>query len=325
MGKGGTQRNISQTVLKKVPINLPPLPEQRKIVEIIEELFSELDKGVESLKKAREQLKTYRQAVLKAAFEGKFTYDKDSKTSPDLANGIRKNNKENHIDPKFSLPQIPANWIWTRNETLLKYVTSGSRDWKKYYSDKGALFIRTQNINTNKLTKENVAFVELPEKVEGKRSLIEKHDILITITGANVGKVALIDFDIEEAYVSQSVALLKYLDSRITKFLYYYFQAPNFGKTFIDKMVYGMGRPVLSLPNMKNVPIALPPIAQQELIIQEIESHFSICDHIEKTIDESLSQAEALRQSILKQAFEGKLTVKWREENKELLKSEVNN
>ena len=72
-GKGGAQPNISQGIIKEWPINLPPLNEQHRIVAKIEELFSELDKGIESLKTAREQLKVYRQALLKHAFEGKLT------------------------------------------------------------------------------------------------------------------------------------------------------------------------------------------------------------------------------------------------------------
>ncbi len=72
-GKGGAQPNISQGILKDWPICLPPLNEQHRIVAKIEELFSELDKGIESLKTAREQLKVYRQALLKHAFEGKLT------------------------------------------------------------------------------------------------------------------------------------------------------------------------------------------------------------------------------------------------------------
>ncbi len=72
-GKGGAQPNISQGILKAWPICLPPVNEQHRIVAKIEELFSELDKGVESLKTAQAQLKVYRQAVLKHAFEGKLT------------------------------------------------------------------------------------------------------------------------------------------------------------------------------------------------------------------------------------------------------------
>lgn len=69
--------------------------------------------------------------------------------------------------------------MWVTSRILSWYVTSGSRDWKKYYSNSGAIFIRTQDINKNELSLDNVAFVVLPEKVEGKRSIVQKNDILI--------------------------------------------------------------------------------------------------------------------------------------------------
>lgn len=174
-------------------------------------------------------------------------------------------------------------------------------------STKGSRFVRTQDINSNKLDLDNSAYVALPEKVEGKRSLIEEGDILMTITGANVGKVAVVDFPIKDAYVSQSVALLKYNDKRITKYLWYYFQAQGFGKSFIDKLVYGVGRPVLSLENMREVEVLISPFEEQQQIISELESKLTVCDKIEESIYHSLQLAETLRQSILKQAFEGKL------------------
>lgn len=285
LGTGSTFKAISRKTLNDFEISLPPLSEQKKIVGKIEELFSDLENGVASFKKAKEQIKLYRQSVLASAFNGKL-----------IGNG--------NIDKKNGLPK---GWEWVKNKDLLKYVTSGSRDWKKYYSSSGARFIRTQDINTNKLNLENTAYVNLPEKVEGKRSLVEEGDLLMTITGANVGKVAIVDFPIKEAYVSQSVALLKYLDKKITKYLWYYFQAPDFGKTFIEKLVYGMGRPVLSLENMREVKVIICPYEQQKLIISEIEMRYSEADNLEKALDESLTKAEALRQSILKKAFEGRL------------------
>lgn len=297
---GGAQPNISQGILKNLEIPLPPPPEQKKIVEKIEELFSGLDDGVSSLKKAKEQIRLYRQSVLASAFSGKLlTPSAGRKAHSEMLKAA---------EPKTPYSnQLLAGWKWVKNKDLLKYVTSGSRDWKKYYSDSGARFIRTQDINTNRLIFENTAYVKLPEKVEGKRSLVEEGDLLMTITGANVGKVAVVDFPINEAYVSQSVALLKYLDKKITKYLWYYFQAPEFGKTFIEKLVYGMGRPVLSLANMRDVEVLICPYEQQELIISEIEKRFSEVDNLEKAIDDSLAKSETLRQSILKKAFEGKL------------------
>jgi type I restriction enzyme S subunit len=316
--KGTTRPRVNLTIVRDIQIPLPPLPEQHRIVAKIEELFSSLDKGIESLKTAQEQLKVYRQAVLKWAFEGKLSeIERDRGKFPDatkLYEEIKGKGKDYAIKLKYpkinskdGLPVIPNEWIWVRNEELLKYVTSGSRDWKKYYSDGGSIFIRTQNIKTNNLELNDVAFVSLPAKAEGKRSLVEQGDLLMTITGANVGKVAFIEKQIPEAYVSQSVALMKYLDTDLTKYMWYYFQCHHFGEGLINGLVYGVGRPVLSLENMKEVPVALCSLEEQQHIVSEIESRLSVCDKIEESITTSLQQAEALRQSILKKAFEGKL------------------
>ncbi|MCE1199840.1 MAG: restriction endonuclease subunit S [Marinilabiliales bacterium] len=274
---------VNKGKFETINIVLPPLPEQLAIVSKIEELLSDLENGKQQLLLAQQQLKIYRQSLLKWAFEGKLT------------------------NKGLNVGELPKGWEWVKNKDLLKYVTSGSRDWKQYYSTKGSHFVRTQDINSNKLEIANSAFVDLPEKVEGKRSLIEEGDILMTITGANVGKVAVVDFSIKEAYVSQSVALLKYHDKRITKYLWYFFQAQGYGKSFIEKLVYGVGRPVLSLENMREVDVLICPIEDQKQIIDELESKLTVCDKIEETISQSLLQAESLRQSILKKAFEGKL------------------
>ena len=318
LAKGSTVKNLNIEAVQKVEIFLPPLAEQHRIVAKIEELFSELDKGIETLKTAQQQLKVYRQAVLKSAFEGELTLgNRERGIYPDtisLVKSIKNLGKVNRTKLKYDslvkdadLPQIPSTWSWLRNEELLKYVTSGSRDWKKFYDDKGSVFIRTQDIKTNLLDLKNSAFVNLPENVEGKRSLVESGDILMTITGANVGKVAVIPESISEAYVSQSVALMKLLDNRMSKYLWYYFQSRTYGEGLIGGLVYGVGRPVLSLENMREVPVAICSIEEQEDIVQEIESRLSVCDKIEESIEQGLQQAEALRQSILKKAFEGKL------------------
>lgn len=311
---------ISQGTIYPIEITLPPFETQTLIVSKIEELFSELDKGIEDLKTAQQQLKTYRQSVLKWAFEGKLTEEwrkiNKSKKLELFINEIRLKRKQSGIKVKYGkvksdadkkLLPIPKEWEWIRNEELIFYVTSGSRDWKKYYSEKGSFFIRTQNLNTNSLDLSDAAFVELPEKVEGKRSLVEYGDLLMTITGANVGKVAYIDHNIPEAYVSQSVALMKYIDKRIIKYLWYYFQCNDFGKGLISGLVYGVGRPVLNLENMKEVPIAFCTLEEQYLIVQEIESRLSVADKMEESIVQSLLQSESLRLSILKKAFSGEL------------------
>lgn len=316
--KGVGIPHVDPNILWNYELPLPPLNEQNRIVDKLNELLSELEKGKEQLQTSMEQLKVYRQSILKYAFEGKLTArlrkKKQYRETKELIKQLREKGKELKIKLKYpqikddeELPSIPKEWQWIRNEELLKYVTSGSRDWKKYYSPSGSIFIRTQDIKTNNLSLENAAYVKLPTKAEGKRSLVELNDILMTITGANVGKVALIDKEIPEAYVSQSVALMRYLDSRLTKFMWYYFQSRAFGQGLISNLVYGVGRPVLSLENMKEVPVALCSIEEQEAIVNEIENRFSVCDKMENEIIQSLNQLEPLKQGLLQKAFKGKL------------------
>ena len=326
LGKTGLKTNVNAQILSKLKLNLAPLPEQRVIVSKIEQLFSDLDNGIDNFKKAHEQLKIYRQAVLKNACEGKLVptevelaraEGRDYEPADVLLARILEerrekwNGKGKYKEPAAldtsKLPILPEGWGWVTSGTLSWFVTSGSRDWRKYYSSSGALFIRTQDINKNKLSLDNVAFVALPEKAEGKRSLVQKNDILIIITGANAGKVALVDTKISEAYVSQSVALIKLVMPDIARYLHFAMIADGFGKTELDKMVYGVGRPVLSLENVRDIILPLPPLAEQQRIVTEVERRLSVCDKMEATIAESLQKAESLRQSILKRAFEGKL------------------
>jgi restriction endonuclease S subunit len=212
----------------------------------------------------------------------------------------------------MSESEIPSGWVASQSDELCYYITSGSRDWKKYYSAEGAIFIRTQDINQDRLDLSNAARVLLPKKVEGKRSLVTSGDLLITITGANVGKVAVVPDTIPEAYVSQSVGLMKLRDKSLAPFLHYYLQAEHVGRSHVMHMVYGMGRPVLSLQNLRDIPILLSPLAEQKRIVAKIEELFSELDAGEESLRRARRQLGVYRQSLLKQAFEGKLTAPWR-------------
>ena len=216
--------------------------------------------------------------------------------------------KELREDFLETLGPLPNSWIWVTNDELMFYVTSGSRDWKRYYSeDCGAYFVRTQDIKTNSLDIRKCAFVDLPEDVEGKRSLIETGDLLMTITGANVGKIAHIQSDIPESYVSQSVALMKYVEKRMGNYLHYYFQSSSHGAKHIGAMVYGVGRPVLSLEDMREAPVALCTLNEQIEIVRILDSLLSTCDKLDSDIQKGIDRKGSLRQSLLMKAFRGEL------------------
>lgn len=206
-------------------------------------------------------------------------------------------------------------WVETTLGELAEYITSGSRDWSKYYADSGAIFIRTQDINRNRLSLNEVAFVKLPEKVEGKRSLVRKGDLLVTITGANVGKVAVVEGEIPEAYVSQSVCLVRLKDPSLAKFVHLQLTAKRGDKTAVEAMAYGLGRPVLNLENIRSAPIRVAPSIAQVLIVAEIEKQFSRLDEAVANLKRVKANLKRYKAAVLKSAVEGKLTEDWRKQH----------
>ena len=281
---GSTRKRISRKNLATINFPIAPLNEQKRIVAKIEELFSELDNGIAALKTAQEQLKVYRQAILKHAFEGKLTAKWREQNSGD-------------------------SWRLKKLGNLITFLTSGSRGWAKYYSDSGDIFIRAQNLKHDQLDLDDKAFVALPEKTEGKRTKVQLDDILITITGANVTKTGRVCTDIGSAYVSQHVALCRPSEDIDSEFMYWFLVAESAGRKQLSKFAYGAGKPGLNLDNIRSVEVNLPSILEQWVIVKQIKELLSIEEKVSSDIEIELHRVELLRQSILKKAFSGKLVL----------------
>jgi type I restriction enzyme, S subunit len=280
------QASISSSFLSKfVEVPLPTYAEQQQIVSKIEELFSELDKGIEELKTAQQQLKVYRQAVLKWAFEGKLT-------------------NENVKDG-----ELPEGW---KVETLgrIAKLINGDRG-KNYphrseYVEKGIAFINTGHIEPNgKLSLGTMHYLKR-EKFDSLNSgKIIKGDLVYCLRGATLGKTAIVN-QFEEGAIASSLVIIRLNKEISNRFIYYFLTGP-LGRDCIFQFDNGSAQPNLSAKSVTLYKIPLPSFNEQLKVVQEIESRLSVCDKIEETITDTLKQAEALRQSILKKAFEGKL------------------
>ena len=317
-GVGGAQPNISQTILKDLDLPLPPLETQQAIVSKIEELFSELDKGIAELKTAQQQLKTYRQSVLKSAFEGKLTEEwRKNNVNIDSVESLiynLKNDKKNlktktrseiTDEEQNELFSIPNSWKWIRNEEYLYEVKDGTHDTPKYISD-GIPFVTQKNIKNSGLTLDDIQYISEEEhKKYYQRSNVTKGDILISMIGHNRGMSVIVDTD--RVFSIKNVGLFKFNHKyQLNKFSYYFYQS-KVALNIILKKSKGGAQPFIGLTELRNWPVVVCSLEEQHQIVEEIESRLSVADKMEQSIQESLQKAEALRQSILKKAFCGEL------------------
>lgn len=253
----------------KLKIGIPSLEEQARIVNKIEELFSQIEAGVEMLKKTQRKLDIYRQAVLKAV----FAY-------------------VNHKKPVRELSE---------------FVTSGSRGWAKYYAEYGARFVRITDLTRDNISlkKDNIQYVLLPENAEGKRSRLQGNDVLVSIT-ADLGSIALIPEDIEEAYINQHIAMIRFNNPKQGKLMAWYLKS-DYGQKDLLRNKRGGGKLGLGLDDIRDTPVPVLTDFEAEQMLNEIESRLSVCYEIERTVEYTIQEAEAIRRSILKKAFEGRL------------------
>lgn len=280
LSSGTTVLGISLNNLNVIEISLPPLPEQHRIVAKIEELFSSLDKGIESLKMAQEQLKVYRQAVLKWAFEGKLT-NKDVKEG-----------------------ELPEGWKWKKISEISNVVRGGSprpAGDPRYYNG-NIPFLKVADLTKDYKVYLTTFEYTIKEAGLHKTRQIEPDTLLLTNSGATLGVPKICKI---KATMNDGIAAFLDLDKRRLYYLYYFWVSKTRELRTINQ---GAAQPNLNTEIIKNYEVAFPPTyEEQNLIVQEIESRLSVCDKIEESISTSLQQAEALRQSILKKAFEGKL------------------
>lgn len=264
-GTGTTFKAINQKLIKNLEIPIPPLNEQSRIVARIEELFSELDKAVDTLKTTKEQLAVYRQAVLKDAFSD--------------------------FEKKDSI----------RNLTTV--VTSGSRGWAKYYSENGALFVRIGNLTHSGIDIDfsDIQHITPPDNAEGVRTRLQPNDVLVSIT-ADLGSIGFVSEKVEEAYINQHIALVRFQNPVQGRFMAWYLRS-EYGQKDLLKNKRGGGKLGLGLDDIRDTPVPIVDDITAKEIVDKVEEQLSVCDSIEKTVDTALAQVDAMRQSILKQAF----------------------
>jgi type I restriction enzyme S subunit len=350
-GTGTTFKAINKDFLCQLELNVPPLPEQHRIVEKIEELFSELDNGVASLKKALEQLKTYRQAVLKWAFEGKLTEKwrnahqdslEDADTLLEQIKAERKRHYQQQLadwkqalkewenngketkkptkpqQPKdlppltkeelSNLPSLPDGWMWVKigNIYLVGTGVTPLKKKQEYYTNGSISWVTSGALNDNFVRQASDYITELALS-ETNLKLYPKHTLLVALYGEGKTRGKCSELLIEATTNQAIAAIVQNGLAELTRPFLKWFLQKNYEAIRLKSS--GGVQPNLNLSIIENTIFPFPSLQEQTQIVQEIESRLSVCDQLEATLTENLNKAEALRQSILKRAFEGKLVL----------------
>ncbi len=289
---GTTRLKLTQASMKQIMVPVPPLEDQHRIVTRIEELFSQLDSGVEALKKTKAQLAVYRQAVLKEAFEGAFTQHLPIEDDLEWYEG-----------DIINLPPIPKKWRYIYLSKLGELARGKSkhrpRNDAKLFENGKYPFLQTGDIKSaNK-------YVTVYEKMYGdfglnQSKLWKKGTLCITIA-ANIAETAFLGLD---ACFPDSIVGFTANETVLMEYVRYFIEA---SKIRLWAFAPATAQKNINLKTLENLVIPYCCINEQKKVVEEIESRLSVCNSIEKTIDTALQEAEALRQSILKQAFEGGL------------------
>ena len=263
----------------KIRISVPPLSEQERIVARIEELFSQLDAGVETLKKTKAQLTVYRQAVLKEAF----------------------NSAE--VDCKM----LPIAEILTKTRKGMSTGPFGTMIKKSHHKATGVPMLGIENIGRGQFVDGNKIYVTAEKAEELKAFSLRAGDIIISRSGT-VGEICAVPERAEGSLLSTNLMRVS-LDNTMIRSDYFIalFQSKGIVLDQIKELCKGSTRDFLNQTILKQIAFPVPSMEKQEEIVSIIEARMSVCDSIEQTVDTALQQAEAMRQSILKDAFEGKM------------------
>lgn len=292
--KGVGIPHIEPTLLWNFELVVPPLLEQKAIVSKIEELLSDLENGKQQLQIAQQQLKVYRQSLLKWAFEGRFGFAQHPPNS--LKDG-----------------ELPKGWkvLKLKEITLekegLRRGPFGSAIRKEFFVTDGYKVYEQGNAINNDPYRGKY-FVNESKYQELINFKVVPYDLIVSCSGVTLGRICEIPSDAKAGIINQALLRIKLKhDTILNKYFISYFRGAFFQKKIFDQS-QGTAMPnLVGIKDFKEIEMLVPPLEEQQFIVSELESKLTVCDKIEETISQSLQQAETLRQSILKRAFEGKL------------------
>jgi type I restriction enzyme S subunit len=285
-------------------------PSRLRVSELLEQHFDIAFAAPDGIKKLRE-------LILTLAMQGKLVEQdpndppasellkeiEKAKASREGAKTRRKDKELPPIKPEEVTYELPQGWEWVRVWDVAQLITSGSRDWAKYCSDSGAIFVTMGNLSRGnyQLRMDTIRYVAPPSKGEGSRTKLEENDLLISITG-DVGNLGLIPANFGEAYINQHTCLLRFMDSCRNRYFPELMRSP-LAKEQFDAPQRGI-KNSFRLGDVGEMIIPLPPLPEQHRIVARIDQLMARCDELEKLRKEREEKRLAVHAAAISQLLD---------------------
>ncbi|MEZ8105344.1 restriction endonuclease subunit S [Vibrio cortegadensis] len=315
---GSAQPKLTKKNLESIPFPLAPLPEQKRIVEKLDEVLAQVDVIKARLDGIPILLKRFRQSVLSSAVSGKLTEEWRNGNSANTTETLhsleehkvcliaqKEIKKDLDFEVSKNLFETPSDWSFVRLKSLAWKITDGEHKTPKR-EESGRFLLSARNVRDGYLSLDKVDYVgeEEYQKLR-KRCDPNKGDVLVSCSGS-VGRISLVDAD-DQYVMVRSAALVKVLDDYIVnRFLMYVLQSPYLQKR-IEESSKSTAQSNLFLGPIKELEIPLPVLSEQKEIVRLVDQYFAFANHIEAQVKKAQAKVDNLTQSILTKAFRGEL------------------
>lgn len=305
---GSGMVHITAGKFKNIPVNLPQIREQEKIVAKIEELFSEIDNAVINLKKNTEYCEVYYMSLLNATFNGVYSQSIDPKNLDETISNINFEVKNSSKRPttitSFQLPKLSGGWRWTTIGNVAKQVSYGSS--KKSLPTGRVPVIRMGNIQSGRISWQNLKYTNDSDEI--KKYTLKPGDVLFNRTNSPelVGKSAIYNGERDAVYAGYLIKI-KVAEGINPSYMNYFLQSPiarhygNFVKTD------GVNQSNINGQKLLSYPFPLTTLDEQNKAVEFLDIWKSNLDAIRVDTGIGIAQALELKQSVLSKAFKGEL------------------
>jgi type I restriction enzyme S subunit len=321
-----TVKHLSSRSIAEIPLPLPPMDQQRRIVAEIEKQFSRLDEAVANLKRVKANLKRYKAAVLKAAVEGRLVETEADlahregrryETGAQLLERILKTRrsqwsgkgkyKEPAAPDTTDLLELPEGWALASLEQLTaaeRVICYGILMPKEHVPD-GVLYVKVKDLKGDKVNLASLKRTSPRIATKYARASLKAGDLLLAIRGT-YGRVAEVPPELDGGNITQDTVRLAVTPLAVTAFVASFLRSQD-AQNYFKRVARGVAVKGVNVSDVRMCAVPVPPVPEQHRIVAEVDRRLSLVLEVEGEVDADLTRADRLRQSILKQAFSGRL------------------